>query len=223
MDPPTESAAPPLPQETSPPPPTPPPNAARVTEASSKDKKILFGTADAAIKFVQEKFEIEDDVYITAADKIKEIEQVTVVETETTDNLRKHTSILKVSRSCQFRNEPHPQPIVFNARPVAVSMHIAAEKYISLLTLNRERPKGTPRPKDIKIKVDGGANKVSDWSWNGDTVEESWEDMGIEQHHAKVTWAEQCYMEKCRQEEPKTLHCCYQQSLLRWSLTIGEK
>lgn len=192
----------------------------------------------AALKFIREKiravkdaqhrisvawFEVEDYVYATAADPINELEQVTVIETETIDDFQNHLRILKVSRASQFKNVILPQPTVFDFRPVTEGMEISAEQWIARLWSKRKRPKGTPRSKDVKIKVDGGAEKASDWNWNNNTVEESWERLGIEQHHAKISWAEQCYMEKCRQEEPKTMHGCYQQSLLRWTLTIRDQ
>ncbi|KAH7370688.1 hypothetical protein BKA65DRAFT_471879 [Rhexocercosporidium sp. MPI-PUGE-AT-0058] len=212
-------------------------NPVGTTNAPPDERKILFGTADAAMKFIREKiravrqaqyqisvawFECEDHVYATAADKIEELERISIVETERIDDFQNRLKILRVSRAAQFRNEPVPRPTAFDFRPVAESMHSAAEKWIAKIMLKRRKIRGTSSRKNI-IMVDGSVKMVSGGGWTNDTYEESWEDLGFERHEAKVTWAEQCYMESCDQKTSRGKHRCYKQSLLRHSLTVGDQ
>ncbi|KAH7413245.1 hypothetical protein BKA64DRAFT_637919 [Cadophora sp. MPI-SDFR-AT-0126] len=202
--------------------------------STSKGKKIPFRRFDAAEKFVGEKVravlkakhlidvhwnEIEDDVYATAEERRKEIERVWVAESTTTDDFQNHIRTIKVSRALQYRIEPKPQPIAYEIRPVAESMSIAASKWLSKMMMKRDKPRGALKNRNMVIKAEVGTQEVSEWSWNDDTQEESWEDLGIEKHHTEISWDEMCYREK---PSVKAVSC-FQPSRLRWSLTVREE
>ena len=203
-------------------------------KTKDKAKKIPFRRWEAAEKFVGEKVravlkakhliavhwnEIEDEVYATEEECRKEIERVWVAESTTTDDLQNLVRTIRVSRLLQSRIEPKPQPIHYKSRPVAESMSIAASRWLSKMMMKRDKPRGALKNRQMVIKAELGGEGVKEWSWNDETEEETWEDLGICKHHTEMSWDEICYREKASVKAVTS----FQPSRLRWSLTISEE